>query len=103
MASLTSYRGLQVITPNPAGAGGLALNDDLKYLADRSVVHEDTRDPGASDDGSDASEEDRYYVGSRWFNTTNNRLFVCIDNTTSNAQWIELNWTGAASEFLTSR
>jgi len=34
MASLLFYRGLQVITPTPTGAGGLALENDLKYLRD---------------------------------------------------------------------
>jgi len=30
MTSLTSYRGIQVLDPNPVGDGGLAIQNDLK-------------------------------------------------------------------------
>jgi len=29
MASLTAYRGLQVLSPDPIGDGGLAIQNDL--------------------------------------------------------------------------
>jgi len=32
MASLTAYPGLQVLTPDPVGDGGLAIQYDLKAL-----------------------------------------------------------------------
>jgi len=35
MATLIDYRGLQVVDPDPTGAGGLAIQNDLKELADR--------------------------------------------------------------------
>ena len=35
MANLVDYRGLRVLDPAPTGAGGLAIQDDLKLLADR--------------------------------------------------------------------
>jgi hypothetical protein len=35
MATLTDYRGLKVVAPDPTGAGGLAIQNDLKELADR--------------------------------------------------------------------
>ena len=34
MSSLTDYKGLQVLTPDPVGAGGLAINNNFKHLAD---------------------------------------------------------------------
>lgn len=35
MATLIDYRGLRVVSPDPTGAGGLAIQNDLKELADR--------------------------------------------------------------------
>lgn len=35
MATLIDYKGLQVISPDPVGDGGLAIQNDLKELADR--------------------------------------------------------------------
>jgi hypothetical protein len=34
MSSLTTYRGLNVVTPDPIGPGGLAINNNFKSLAD---------------------------------------------------------------------
>lgn len=30
MASLTDYKGLEVVDPEPTGAGGLAIQNDLR-------------------------------------------------------------------------
>jgi hypothetical protein len=38
MPTLTNYRGLQVVSPDPTGDGGLAIQNDLKLLADRSLT-----------------------------------------------------------------
>ncbi len=35
MATLIDYKGLKVLTPDPTGGGGLAIQNDLKLLADR--------------------------------------------------------------------
>ena len=55
MAALTAYRGLQVVTPNPTGDGGLAIQNDLKSLVDWSPksVWAQTADPTASNDQRD--------------------------------------------------
>jgi hypothetical protein len=36
MATLINYKGLQVVSPDPIGSGGLAIQNDLKLLADRA-------------------------------------------------------------------
>ena len=33
MSTLTSYNGLQVVTPNPTGPGGLAINNYFKAVS----------------------------------------------------------------------
>ena len=65
MASLSSYRGLQVVE-DASGAGGEALSADLKYLADRTTVHTAAADPTAESDGDPSKpESQRFQVGSR--------------------------------------
>ncbi|RMH16936.1 MAG: hypothetical protein D6698_08995, partial [Gammaproteobacteria bacterium] len=44
--------------------------------------------PTANDDLSAG-----YEVGSLWFDTGNNKVFVCQDNTTGSAQWVEIETT----------
>src|SRR5580698_10772438 len=43
MSSLTTYRGLLVVTPDPTGDGGLAIQNDLKLLADRSLTQTNSK------------------------------------------------------------
>lgn len=89
MASLTPYRGIQVLTPDPTGDGGLAIQNDLKSLVDwspKSTWAEST-DP---DEENDETED--YYPGSMWLrtDTTPPRLFLCQDSTEDNAKWIQI-------------
>ncbi len=86
MASLTNYKGLQVVTPNPSGAGGLAINDDFKSLVDWNpkCKWDATADPTASDDSSSTKN---YQVGSLWFNSDTGAMFLCNDATESAAVW----------------
>lgn len=37
-ASLDDYKGLQVVTPEPSGAGGLAIQDNFKKLVDWQII-----------------------------------------------------------------
>lgn len=61
MATLTNYKGLEVVDPDPSGAGGLAIQDDLKKLVDWQIVAALDKDlsapPGSPTLG------DRYIVG----------------------------------------
>ncbi len=86
MASLTNYKGLQVVTPNPSGAGGLAINDDFKSLVDWNpkCKWDATADPTVSDDSGSTKN---YQVGSMWFNEDTGGLFLCVDASTGAAVW----------------
>ena len=76
MATLTAYRGLQVVTPDPTGDGGLAIQDDLKSLVDWSPksVWAQSADPTVSDD-----QTADFFPGSLWLRTDSSppKLFVC--------------------------
>lgn len=82
--ALTNYRGLQVLDTDPTGAGGLAIQNDLKDLVDWNPKSEweKTTDPTASDD-----IDGDYYPGSLWLNTSTNKLFICRSNADNAAEW----------------
>jgi len=86
MPSLTSYKGLQVLTPDPTGAGGLAIQEDFKTLVDwqPKSVWGQSADPTAGDD-----ENDDFFPGSCWLrtNVTPPRLFVCQSSGVGAAVW----------------
>jgi len=72
MASLTDYKGLEVVSPAPTGAGGLAIHNDFKKLVDWNPKSNwsATADPTVNDDTTD-----KYQVGSLWFSTNSRGLF----------------------------
>jgi len=86
MATLTAYKGLQVVSPDPTGDGGLAIQDDFKALVDWSPKSSwsENADPTANDD-----QTDDYYPGSLWLrtDTTPPKLFVCQSSGTGSAIW----------------
>jgi hypothetical protein len=51
--------------------------------------NETTTAPTASDDGTAD-----YSIGSRWWDTTADKEYVCLDTTTSNAVWLEIHPDG---------
>lgn len=50
-----------------------------------------------TDPTGDNDETEGYEVGSLWFNITDNKIFQCIDPTSSSAVWIELTATGTGT------
>lgn len=60
MATLTDYKGLEVVDPDPSGAGGLAIQNDLKKLVDwqAAVLTRGENDPPGLPNAGD-----RYIVG----------------------------------------
>ena len=86
MATLTPYRGLQVVTPNPTGDGGLAIQNDFKSLVDWNPksVWAQTADPAATDDQSA-----NFFPGSLWLRTNVSppKLFVCQSSAAAAAVW----------------
>lgn len=89
MATLDNYKGLQVVTPDPSGAGGLAINNDFKSLVDwhPRCNWSATADPTKDDDDRESSPENNYQVGSLWFNEDTGALFLCVDATEGAAVW----------------
>ncbi|GIX04970.1 MAG: hypothetical protein KatS3mg114_0839 [Planctomycetaceae bacterium] len=89
MATLTTYRGLQVVTPDPTGDGGLAIQDDLKSLVDWSPksVWAQSTDPTVSDD-----QTADYFPGSLWLRIDSSppKLFVCESSATGAAVWRQI-------------
>lgn len=80
MASLTPYKGLEVVE-NAGEDGGIALTDNFKELADRAP-YELNRDPGANDDSSDG-----FQAGDQWLNTSTQTMWVCVDASVGSAVW----------------
>ncbi|QNN23310.1 hypothetical protein HED60_13840 [Planctomycetales bacterium ZRK34] len=95
MATLTNYRGLQIVSPAPSAEGGSALNDNFKNIADRSgPIHSAAADPTNDDDGANTSGNGAFYLFSKWLNTATMQVFLCTDNTAENAVWSNIT-TGA--------
>jgi hypothetical protein len=81
--SLESYLGygVDVVTPDPAGLGGAAINKNFKALQTR-IVDEDP--------DSDAGSAVGIGVGSRWFNESTGIEWLCMDDTEGSAVWVKI-------------
>lgn len=89
MPTLVSYRGLEVVSPDPVQAGGLAIQNDLKSLvlwAPKSLLDQTTSPAGTDDVNS------HFYPGSLWqqTNTTPAQLWICTSNGVGAAIWVPL-------------
>lgn len=76
-----------------AAATNTALNDAIgqfKYYKNNDAG---TAPPTANDDAADG-----YSVGSRWIDTTNDEVYICVDATIASAIWVH----SSPSEELTS-
>jgi len=80
MATLTDYKGLLVVD-SASGAGGTALTNDFKELADRAPQLS-TSDPADTNDSTEY-----YFEGSLWFNSDTQTLWICVDATAGSAVW----------------
>jgi hypothetical protein len=89
VATLIDYRGLQVVSPNPTGDGGLAIQDNFKSLVDWNPkgVWNQAASPTTSDDNTE-----EYFPGSLWLrtDTTPSQLFVCKSSATGTASWLPI-------------
>ena len=94
MTSTTNYKGLEVLTPDPVGDGGLLINDNFKNLADRigPSNYSSNRAPVATDDLNSG-----YYAGSRWLNTSNSTEYICLSNSVGAATWLKVSSTNTVS------
>ena len=86
MSSLTTYQGVQIVTPTPTGDAGKALNSNFVALA----TFLDTSDPTSANDASQG-----FAKGSRWYNTSTKKEFICVDPTVATWTMIsspDFNW-----------
>eukprot|EP00456_Euglypha_rotunda_P008308 TRINITY_DN1162_c0_g1_i1.p1 TRINITY_DN1162_c0_g1~~TRINITY_DN1162_c0_g1_i1.p1 ORF type:complete len:824 (-),score=109.14 TRINITY_DN1162_c0_g1_i1:2404-4875(-) len=87
MTTLIDYRGLQVVSPDPTGDGGLAIQDNFKNLVDWNPksVWSQSASPTSTDDNTQ-----EYYPGSLWLrtDTTPPQLYVCKSSTVGAAVWL---------------
>lgn len=90
MPQLIDYKGLKIasdagiLDPEPINSGGLAIQNDIKILAD-SAPTLSTSDPGINDD----STKD-YFVGSMWLNSASQVMWVCTNASAGSAVWRSL-------------
>ena len=88
MSSLVTYRGLSVLS-SASGAGGNAINEDLKTLVDWNPQNAwgQTANPTSTDD-----QNSDYFVGSMWQNTSTTpaSVFLCRDDSVGAAVWEQL-------------
>ena len=68
MATITDHDGLDIVA-NPTGDAGQALTDNFKKLA----MHKAASNPGTGDNSADG-----YGIGSRWLNTSTNKLNLTL-------------------------
>jgi hypothetical protein len=89
MTALVDYRGLQVVSPDPTGDGGLAIQDNFKSLVDwnpKGVWNQSAAPTGTDDNTLE------YFPGSLWLrtDTTPSQLFVCKSSATAAASWLPI-------------
>ena len=90
------------------GAGGSSsqlLNTDKMYSPKSAEVLETTlrknKDDATVDPTVDNDTTEGYEVGSRWTNTADDKVFMCLDATDGAAVWRDIGATGEAFEFTT--
>ena len=84
MATLTNYKGLQVLDGTPFGAGGEAINTDFRSLVDWNPKSEWN---GSAYPTSTNDESQDFQRGSFWFSESNQSLFRCEADNQGSAMW----------------
>ena len=99
--AFTDYRGLNIYNGIPTGPAGVVLNDDFSELANRSgPILSAAFDPTVNDDSSNTAGNGKLYQYSKWLNTMDNGLFICVDDALGAAVWHQIHWDGiAAADF----
>ena len=87
MPALTEYNGVQILTPDPCGPGGQAINNNFKALS--TAIN--TTDPGVDDDSTQG-----FSTGSRWYNSTTTEEWICEDASPGAADWVMISLLGPA-------
>lgn len=80
----TFQSGARQVTTAYTGVGGAVTIASIENGGGQFVK---TSDPTATDDGDSLTS---YRVGTTWVNTNNQKVFICVDNTSGAAVWKEL-------------
>lgn len=80
MATLTDYKGLEVVL-DAVGDAGIALTENFQLLADRA--------PQLSNDAPDSLNDsgEGYFAGSTWMDQSDQTFWACVDASTGAAEW----------------
>lgn len=70
-----------------------AINAPADNILMPQDAHSKITAPTTGDDVNDG-----YYAGSIWHDTTNNKAYICLDNTVGSAAWVDITSSGAGGD-----
>lgn len=86
--SFIDYKGLQVGSVTPSEAGGIAIDGNMRAIADRvGPVAEVNGAPGVTDDDAGGGGNGTFFTWSKWRDTSNDDVYTCVDPATGAAVW----------------
>lgn len=86
--AFVDYKGLQVGSVTPAEAGGIAIDGNMRAIADRAgPVAEVNGAPGVTDDDAGGGGNGTFFTWSKWRDTSNDDVYICVDPATGAAVW----------------
>lgn len=86
--STIDYHGIDVLTPEASGPGGLVLFNALKELSERTgPFHSHAGAPGADDDNQDTGGNGACFINTFWLDTSTNTWYVCTSAAEGAATW----------------
>lgn len=84
------------LTAEPRVAGRWVFaTDQNKYYYDDGISLKEAGDGAISNTVDPTATDDSYRVGQLWLNTTTNKVYICMDNTSTAALWVDLTAAGS--------
>lgn len=98
MAETLKESGGQLLPVGAVAAGQLLARVGATVIGQTKRTLNESTDPGAGDDSGDG-----FSVGSIWINTTDDKAWICLDDTAAAAIWEQINGGGSATSPLTAK